>query len=82
MALRLARSPPDAVTSYTVVAVTSVTAVTVAVVPAMAKSAVFTFCTFSLNVTRQVRLSAFVGEDVGVWRTMDSTLGAVVSTPV
>ena len=80
VALRLARSPPDAVTSYTIEAVASVTAVTVAIVPAMAKSVASTFFTFSLNVTRQVRLSSFVGEDVGVWRTMDATLGAVVST--
>ena len=82
VASRPARFPPDAVTSYTVEAVSSVTAVTVAVVlglAAMAKSAAFTFFTFSLNVTRQVRLSAFVGEDVGSWRTMDATVGAVVS---
>ena len=45
----------------------------------MAKSAASTFFTSSLNVTRQVRLSAFVGEDVGVWRTIEATRGAVVS---
>ena len=28
---------------------------------------------------RQVRLSAFVGDVVGVWRSMDVTCGAVVS---
>ena len=82
VASRSARFPPDAVTSYTVEAVTSATVsvAVVAVVPAMAKSAAFTFFTFSLNVTRQVRLSTFVGEDVGSWRTMDVTVGAVVST--
>ena len=56
------------------------TFVTVAVVPAMAKSAASTFFTFSVNVMRHFRLSALVGDDVGVWRTMDATLGAVVST--
>ena len=74
------RFPPDAVTSYTVEAVASVTSVTVAVVPPMAKSAASTFFTSSLKVTLQIRLSAFVGEDVGVWRTMDATVGAVLST--
>ena len=60
VASRLARSPPDAVTSYTVEAVTTFTT-GVAVVPLTVKSAASTFCTSSLNVMRQVRLSAFVG---------------------
>ena len=64
MASSAARSPPDAVTSYTVDAVTSLTA-SVAVVPPTAKSAASTPVTFSPKVTRQVRLSAFVGEDGG-----------------
>ena len=78
VASRLARSPPDAVTSYTVEAVTTFTT-GVAVVPLTVKSAASTCCTSSLNVMRQVRLSAFVGDVVGVWRSMDVTCGAVVS---
>ena len=66
VALRLARVPPLAVTSYA--PVTPVTALTasVAVVPDTAKSAASTFDTASLNVTRQVRLFALVGELVGI----------------
>ena len=37
------------------------------------------FTKSSLNVKRQVRVSAFVGDDDGVWRTMDVTVGAVLS---
>ena len=70
--------PPDAVTSYTVEAVAWTTA-SVAVVPATAKSAASTFPTFSLNVTRHVRLSAFVGDEDGSWRSIDATRGAVTS---
>ena len=77
---RLARPPPDTVTSQACSeAVTSSTAVTVAVVPLTAKSAASTFATASLNVTRQVRLSAFVGDVAGSWRAIDVTAGAVVS---
>ena len=72
VALRLARSPPETVTSNTVLAVTVATLVTVAVVPATVKSAAFTFCTFSSNVMRHVRLSALVGEVAGVWRVIDA----------
>ena len=50
-----------------------------AVVPLTTKSAASTFETASLNVTRQVRLSALVGELVGVSRTIEATRGAVVS---
>ena len=58
VASRLARSPPVTVTSYVVpLPVTP----SVAVVPVTEKSAVPTFDTASLNVTRQVRLSALVG---------------------
>ena len=78
VASRLARSPPSAFTSKTVDAVTSLT-VSAAVVPLTVKSAAFTFATFSLNITRQVRLSALVGDDNGVWRTIDITVGAVES---
>ena len=51
----------------------------VAVLPVMVKSAASTPVTTSLNVTRQVRLSALVGEVEGVCRTMDVTVGAVLS---
>ena len=78
VAFRLARLPPDAVTSYTVEAVTTFTT-GVAVVPSTVKSAASTFSTSSSNVMRQVRLSAFVGDVVGVWRVIDVTCGAVVS---
>ena len=77
VALRLARSPPETVTSNTVLAVTVATLVTVAVVPETVKSAAFTFCTFSSNVTRHVRLSALVGEVAGFWRMIEATRGAV-----
>ena len=58
-----------------------VTAVTVrvAVVPVITKSAESTFETASLKVTRQVRLSELVGDDVGSWGVIDVTVGAVVS---
>ena len=36
-------------------------------------------CTFSLKVTRHVRVLALVGEVVGSWRTIEVTRGAVVS---
>ena len=78
VALSAARSPPEAVTSYTVDAVTSLTA-SVAVVPLTSKSAASTSFTFSSKVTRQVRLSAFVGDDGGDWRSIDTTPGAPVS---
>jgi len=80
VALRLARSPPETVTSNTVLAVTVATLVTVAVVPATVKSAAFTFWTFSSNVMRHVRLSALVGEVAGFWRMIEATRGAVTST--
>ena len=50
-----------------------------AVVPAIAKSASPTSFTSSLKVTRHVRVSAWVGEVVGVWRSIAVTRGAVVS---
>ena len=53
--------------------------VAVAVLPVMVKSPPSTPVTTSLNVTRQVRLSALVGEVEGVCRTMDVTVGAVLS---
>ena len=61
-----------------------VTAVTVrvAVVPVTMKSAGSTFSTASLKVTRQVRLSELVGDEVGSWRVIDVTVGAVVSVTV
>jgi hypothetical protein len=68
------------VISNTVFDVTVVTAVTVAVVPLTVKFAAFTFWTFSSKVTRQIKMSALVGEVAGVWRTIDAILGAVVST--
>ena len=81
VALTPARLPPLAVTSYApVTPETAATAVTVAVVPLTTKSAASTFETASLNVTRQVRLSALVGELVGVCRTIEATRGAVLST--
>ena len=79
VAVRPARLPPLAATSYASVTPETALTDTVAVVPLTAKSAASTFETASLNVTRQVRLFALVGEDVGVWRTMDVTRGAVVS---
>ena len=42
------------------------------------KSVAFTFCTASLNSTRQVRLSVLVGEE-GVCHLMEVTRGAIVS---
>ena len=80
VALTPARLPPLAVTSYAPVTPETVaTAVIVAVAPRTAKSAASTFETASLNVTRQVRLSALVGELVGFCRTIEATRGAVVS---
>ena len=56
------------------------TAVIVAVVPETWKSAASTCCTASLNVTRHLTLSALVGDELfGVWRSIEVTLGAVVS---
>ena len=81
VAVTPAKLPPLAVTSCA--PVTPETALTDSVAllaPLTAKSVASTFSTASLNVTRQVRLSALVGEDVGSWRTMDVTVGAVVST--
>ena len=75
VASRPARLPPLAVTSYTVEAVSSLTLI-VAVVLLTAKSAAPTFRTFSLKVTRQVRLSALVGEAFGVCRAIEVTVGA------
>ena len=57
------------------------TLLTVAVVFETEKSAASTFCTSSSNVTRQVTLSASVGEEDGVLRVMDAIVGAVVSDP-
>ena len=79
VAFRPARSPPLAVTSYREDEPGTAAASSIAVVPLTVKSAASTFCTSSLNVMRQVRLSAFVGDVVGVWRSMDVTCGAVVS---
>ena len=50
-----------------------------AVVPVIAKSASPMSFTFSLKVTRHVRVFALVGEVVGSWRTIEVTVGAVVS---
>ena len=55
-------------------------AVSVAIVPLTSKSATSTFATSSLNVTRQVRLLALVGDAVGSWRSIDATPGAMLST--
>ena len=78
VALTLARLPPLAVTLYApVTPETAVTDVTVAVVPLTAKSAASTFETASLNVTRQVRLSALVGELVGFCRAIEATVGTL-----
>ena len=76
VAVRSSRLPPVTVTSYTVAAVTSLTD-SDAVVPLTAKSAGSTFATFSLNVTRQIRLFALVGVDAGFWRSIESTRGGV-----
>ena len=78
VAVRSFRVPPVAVTSYTVEAVTSLTD-SAAVVPLTVKSAWSTFATFSLNVTRQIRLFALVGELEGLWRSIEVTRGAVLS---
>ncbi len=59
--------------------VTGDTAVIVAVVPETWKSAAFTCCTASLNVTRHLTLSALVGDEDGDWRVIEVTPGAVVS---
>ena len=81
VALRLFRLPPLAVTSYAtvVIPVTGLTSVAVAVVPATVKSAASTPVTGSLKVTRQIRVSALVGELEGLWRTIEVTVGGVVS---
>ena len=73
------RLPPLAVTSYAPVTPETALTDSVAVVPVTAKSAASTFETASLNVTRQIRLSALVGELAGVPRTIEATRGAVVS---
>ena len=52
---------------------------TVAVVPVSAKSAAVTFCTALLKVTRQVRLSALVGEVAGDCRSMEATRGGALA---
>ena len=52
----------------------------VAVVPVTVKSAASTFATSSLNVTRQVRLSALVRDDDGLCRSIEVTVGAVLSS--
>ena len=64
VAFRFARLPPDAVTSYTEVDTTATAGV--ADEPPTSKSAASTPTTGSLNVTRHVRLSAFVGDEDGV----------------
>ena len=80
VAVRLARLPPLAVTSYRLSdPLTAVTAVTVAVVPDTEKSPASTFWTSSLNVTRHFRVSALVGELLGVLRSIEVTRGAMVS---
>ena len=56
--------------------------VRVAVVPVITKSAGSTLSTASLKVTRQVRVSELVGDEVGSWRVIDVTVGAVVSVTV
>ena len=51
-----------------------------AVVPETVKSPASTFRTSSSKVTRQVRVSAAVGETDGEWRAIEETRGEVVST--
>ena len=75
--LRSARSPPETVTSVCVLELLITECVPV--VPATEKLKSVTFCTGSSKVTRQVRLSAFVGEVDGVWRSMEAIRGAVAS---
>ena len=61
---------------------TAVAALAVAVVPVAAKSSAFTFTTASLNVTRNLSVSALVSSAsafVPSWRSTDTTVGAVVS---
>ena len=63
-------------------ACTPVTRAVVAVPPpgaVTAKSVVPTFSTASLNVTRNVSVSAFVSSAAGDWRSIRLTLGAVLS---
>ena len=77
--LRLPRSPPAAVTSYWADEPATAAVVSAAIVLLTVKSVSSTFSTSSLKVTRQVRLLALVGDD-GVWRSMETTRGAVLST--
>ena len=51
-----------------------------AVDPVTVKSVLDTSFTSSLNVIRHVRVSALVGEVVGLSRSIEVTVGAVLST--
>ena len=79
VASRLARLPALAVTSYAFATPAAAPTATEAVVPATVKSAISTPVTGSLKVTRQIRVSALVGEFAGSWRTIEATVGGVVS---
>ena len=77
-----ARSAPLAVTSYSdsepLAALAATVAVTVGA-PVTVKSALPTFFTSSLKVTRHVTVSALVGDVAGVRRAIDSTVGGTSS---
>ena len=77
--MRSDRLPPLAVTSYWLPEPETAATVRPAVVLDTPKSAASTFCTSSLNVTRHFRVSLLVGEVLGSWRTIEVTVGAVVS---
>ena len=73
------RSSPLAVTSYCEAESVTAATASVAATPLTVKSAVPTLRTSSLKDTRQVTLSASVGEADGVWRAIEVTVGAVLS---
>ena len=77
--VRPAKLPPSTVTSWATDEPGTAATVSVAAVTPTSKSASSTFATVSLKVTRQVRLSALVGDDVGLWRAIEATCGAAVS---
>ena len=77
--VRPARLPPSTVTSWATDEPGTAATVSVAVMTPTSKSPSSTFATVSLKVTRQVRLSALVGDDVGLWRAIEATCGAAVS---
>ena len=73
------RSAPLAVTSYWKSGPGTGTTVSVAATPLNSKSVASTLSTSSLKDTHQVTLSALVGEEDGVWRSIEGTVGAVLS---